>query len=222
MHKIKVFFKELIASIKNYFFCLKYPFWRFRSIKRYNDNGDCIYKTRYWTTWYEEIPDGWRKAFGKQLSKEILKAGKQYLKEHKKEHLTWDNLIFWQQIKEKWGELCLYASAVRPIMRILEKYEILSIGYCMNCGKPARYHTTGWITYVCENCFLNHYKKVFDSDSSELLSLMREQRLTKKDIPHTSVYNKETNKVESSKHDAEYTEFFKTMWGLNNENNSKI
>ena len=149
---IRNFSIGIFNYIRNFSIGIKYPFWRYRAMKSFDDAGNCTYKTKYWTTWYNEIPEGWRKAFGKQLSKEILKAGKQCLKEHKKEHLTWDNLITWQQIKEKWGSLCLYASAVSPIMRVLEKYETLSIGYCMYCGKPARYYTKGWVSMVCEDC----------------------------------------------------------------------
>ena len=53
----------------------------------------------YGYTWYDDIPEGWRKAFGKQLSKELKKKKKK------------DNQLKtfrFSQIKEKHGSLCIY------------------------------------------------------------------------------------------------------------------
>ena len=35
-------------------------------------------------------------------------------------------MIQWQQIKEKWGHLCLYACGTKEILGVLSKYEELS------------------------------------------------------------------------------------------------
>lgn len=132
-----------MGRVKNYFFCKKYPFWKLKNVWTNEFMG-------YEYTWYDEIPEGWRKAFGKQLSDEILAAGKAYLKEHKDK--TWDDVIHWEQIKEKFGELRLYASAIDEIDKILIRYELLSRCYCEDCGKPARYATNGYVVYMCEDC----------------------------------------------------------------------
>ena len=132
-----------MGRVKNYFFCKKYPFWKLKNVWTNEFMG-------YEYTWYDEIPQGWRKAFGKQLSDEILAAGKSYLKEHKDK--TWDDVIHWEQIKEKFGELRLYASAIDGIDKILTRYELLSRCYCEDCGKPARYVTNGYVVYMCEDC----------------------------------------------------------------------
>ena len=58
---------KLIRKIKNFFFCLKYPFWKLRNVWTGKFRG-------YESTFYDWIPDGWRIAFGKQLSKDIKKA----------------------------------------------------------------------------------------------------------------------------------------------------
>ena len=35
---------------------------------------------------------------------------------------------------------------------MIDKYEDLSSITCINCGKPAKYITTGWICPYCEDC----------------------------------------------------------------------
>ena len=164
--------KKLIRCIRNYFFCKKYPFWKLTNT--------------YSHTWYDNIPEGWQKAFGKQLSNDIKKAGMPFIKKGKK----WEQLLSWEQIKEKYGELCLYASASKEIMKVLEKYELLSIGYCIYCGKPARYKTNGWIEYYCEKCLEKDYRRYDKYTDEELEVIKKENRLTKKDIPAVYVYNK--------------------------------
>ena len=151
-----------MGRIKNYLKRKKYPFWKMKNALTGKFMG-------YECTWYDEIPEGWRKTFGKQLSEEILSVGKSYLKEHKGQ--TWDDVIHWEQIKEKFGELRLHASAIDEIQDILTKYEYLSMCYCIDCGKPARFTTKGYLTYLCPEC-------------AENIPLEFLHRLTKDDIPH--------------------------------------
>ena len=91
-HRIKAFFKR----IYNYFFVLKYPFWKSRNI--WSDNS-----TGYNYTRYEDLEYGWQTAFGKQLSRDLKAALKKdkILKEFR-----------FTEIKEKWGKLCLYNNGV--------------------------------------------------------------------------------------------------------------
>ena len=59
--------KTFIKAMKNYFLCQKYKF-----LKMYN-----VYTGKfcgYRSTWYDFIPSGWKKAFGKDLCKELKKA----------------------------------------------------------------------------------------------------------------------------------------------------
>ena len=116
----------------------------------------------YAYTWYDAIPNGWRIAFGEQLSKDIKTAFKIDKKRNPK--LKWKDAIFWTQIKEKWGGLRLYASATETIQNVLGYYERISELYCIDCGAPALYMTTGYILPFCEKCFdgldcYDHLKK---------------------------------------------------------------
>jgi len=118
------------------------------------------------TTWYEEIPIGWRKAFGKQLCKDIkqaFKEDKKEIKELRHMKLTWKKAIQFCEIKEKWGTLRLYANASPHIYDVLEHYEDLSQDYCIVCGKPSTRFTLGWVNYICDDCakLCNHYSIPF-------------------------------------------------------------
>ena len=105
----------------------------------------------YEFTEYYFISPGWRKAFGKQLLKDIKKAYKLDKKENPK--LTWKEALCFEEIKSKYGTLRLYAMATPRIMEVLEKYEDLSMYYCEHCGKPSKYATRCWVEYLCEDCF---------------------------------------------------------------------
>lgn len=91
----------------------------------------------------DDMPDGWRKAFGIQMCKELKKALKQYNYLYKY-RIT--------QIKEKYGSLRWYSNGSPNGCEypIINKYEALSKRTCIVCGKPAKYISTGWISPYCE------------------------------------------------------------------------
>lgn len=186
---------------KNFFLCLKYPFWKATNVWDKSFLG-------YSFTWYEAIPKGWRKAFGKELSKDIKLAGKATRKRLHK-HIKWKDLINWEQIKEKYGELCLYASASEEIQKILEKYECKSIGYCFICGKPARYKTRDWIEFYCEDCFDAYLDKL--PENLRLIEIDR-CRLDKRDIPEWFTY--QNNKQVKIDLDKEYGIDYNKLWDI--------
>lgn len=148
-NKFLYWVQTIPTRIKNFFFCLKYPFWRSRNVWTGKFTG-------YSCTWYDDIAEGWKKAFGKQLSDDIKAAFKEDKKKNPK--LKWKDALHWQQIKEKWGSLCLYASTTENIFNVLHYYEKISDGYCFACGKPAHYMTRGYILPLCEECFNRHNK----------------------------------------------------------------
>ena len=39
------------------------------------------------------------------------------------------------------------------VMKIIEKYEYISLRTCIKCGKTAYGVTEGWITPLCKECF---------------------------------------------------------------------
>ena len=149
---------------KNKELCEKYPFLipsnRF-SGKRINCNEpgfwpgdpDNIPEWNYEFTELDDMPDGWRTAFGEQMCEEIKQAlldegGEKFLNEYR--------IV---QIKEKYGYLRWYDNwTTNKIQQIIGKYENLSMKTCINCGKPATKMTTGWIMPFCDDCYIKEYE----------------------------------------------------------------
>lgn len=176
---IKYFFKYQLTKparcIYNAFLFIKYPFLQPRNVwtgKKYWDFNKL-----------ENIPRGWRKAFGKQFVRDLRKA------------LIKDNILHefqFTQIKEKYGELRLYNNGEGPATReVIRYYEFLSQGYCINCGKPARYMTEGWIEYLCEKCF----DETENTNMPNYNKYKSACRLKVEDIPHCYKYEND-KKVE--------------------------
>ena len=95
----------------------------------------------------DDMPDGWRKAFGEQMCEEIYQA---LLKNGGKEAVNKYRII---QIKEKWGYLHWYDSnGNTEINKIIRKYEDISEKTCITCGKPATKISLGWISPYCDDC----------------------------------------------------------------------
>lgn len=197
------------TKIKNYFFIKKYPFMAWY--------GDPLYpgypqkkRADLGHTWYDEIPCGWRIAFGKKLLKDL----KNVIKRPKD--------LQWEQIKEKWGSLCLYASCSDEVQKVLDRYEVMSIGYCISCGKPARYRTRGWVEYYCEDCHnekLDLWGKYHEPYTKEQIDKIKEEeRLTEKDIPIYTEYDYSKSEYDPEvKHiniEETYGVEFKKLWGL--------
>ena len=117
-----------------------------------------------YTKW-DDIPEGWAKAFGKQYLKELGDAVKRMPKKKRKQFCI-------LQIKEKWSKLIVYvACASDEVYDIIHKYEDLSYKICINCGKPAVKYTSGWVCPYCEDCFnkiTNNRKKFLEKISTNL------------------------------------------------------
>ena len=135
--------------------CEKYPFLTWHGDPLYFDYDENK-EPDYEYTWEDELPEGWRKAFCPQIwddLKAILEKA-DYVNEFK-----------FSEIKEKWGSLRIYHDGVPEeifddILSWESKYEKLSEEVCINCGKPAMYMTTGYITFICDDC-----KKKMKKDS---------------------------------------------------------
>ena len=128
----------------------------------------------YEDTWADDIPSGWRLAFGDQMIEELDQLLKKYGVE--------DYGIY--QIKEKWGILRWYDNGFpeegyKEYSKWLRRYENLSEHTCIFCGEPAKYLTEGWIAPICKACV----EKEGYSESS----------LTLLDSPEESTTNREDN-----------------------------
>ncbi len=144
--------------------CKKYPFLIPRNVfsgKRITEGkgfwpGSPEAEPEYdWEfTELDNMPKGWRIAFGEQLCDELKT-------ELDKAGLTDKYHII--QIKEKYGSLRWYdAGNTAKGHEIIRKYETLSETICIRCGKPATRITTGWISPYCDDCLPEYNgKKVY-------------------------------------------------------------
>ena len=142
-------------QLKNWIFINKYPFlmpkyWN-RETMQYEIDKD--YK--YDFTLLDEMPDGWRKAFGEMMCEEIYNA-----------LVECDGLNDYriEQIKEKYGMLCWYSyPSYEEVERIIDKYSVLSENICIICGKPdVPIINSSWISPFCKKCYTtpsDWYKK---------------------------------------------------------------
>ena len=102
----------------------------------------------YSFTWMDDIPLGWNIAFGKQMVEELGALLEKY---------NYQDEYSICQIKEKFGGLRWYdggfpSEGYDEYSEWLDKYEELSFKTCIECGKPAKYFTKGWIMPICEDC----------------------------------------------------------------------
>ena len=153
---------EVSQEIKdrNRALCEKYPFliprnrWSGKRITEAKDGGywpgdpESIPEYDYEYTELDDMPEGWRKAFGEQLCEEL----KQELLASGGEKALNEYMIC--QIKEKYGYLRWYdfGCTERWFSEILPQYENLSERTCIRCGRPAKYISSGWISPWCEDC----------------------------------------------------------------------
>lgn len=97
-------------------------------------------------TWLDQMPDGWRIAFGIQMCEEL-----------KEELLKYDYLNDYKvvEVKEKFGGLRWYDNGSpqdSKVYDIIDNYMELSEKICIICGRPATCYTLGWINPYCRTC----------------------------------------------------------------------
>lgn len=123
----------------------KYPFLLPRNV--WTDEPIEDYDYSY--TELDNMPDGWRIAFGEQLCAELMETLGDNVKDY-----------FIIQIKEKYGELRWYSDwTTNEVEDIIDKYTELSRKTCIKCGKPATKVSLRWISPWCDDCA----KKIHDT-----------------------------------------------------------
>lgn len=141
---------------ENFELCKRFPFlipsnrWSGMRITEASEGGywpgarEEIPEYDYEYTELDDMPDGWRIAFGEQMCQEIM------------DELVANNMVDDYrilQIKEKYGSLRWYDNGfTRKGFDIIAKYEALSQRTCIKCGKPATHTTRGWILPFCSEC----------------------------------------------------------------------
>lgn len=121
-------------------------------------------KYDYEFTELDAMPDGWRKAFGEQMCKEIM--------DELVEHGMVDD-YYPVQIKEKYGSLRWYDNmgTKKLYHEIIPKYEKLSERTCIICGRPATKISKGWISPYCDECYEKHIAKWRGNDEDYFWTL---------------------------------------------------
>ena len=154
--------------------CMKYPFLIPRnrwSGKRITDgagfwpgNPEAVPEYDWDHTELDQMPDGWRKAFGEQLCAELkteLEQEKEIVRiitdknpdQMKMKCCLWTRDAVRQLIKEKYGMLRWYDNGnTKEGYRIIGKYVAISKRTCICCGEPATVIATGWISPFCDKC----------------------------------------------------------------------
>ena len=153
------FIKDFIGSIKRFFFLQRYPFMAPHRVW----TGEKIKHPGF--TDYDLLPDGWRKAFGPALLKDLKAA----LKKH-----PYD--FYFTDIKEKYGTLRLYANAYSDeVQEVLSHYEGLSSKYCICCGDKVSYQFGFY--RLCYLCLLNDIKDDRFASDEEMFAYMEEFKI---------------------------------------------
>ena len=132
--------KKKQNRIRNKKLCERYPFLTPRNVW----TGEFV--GNYDWTLFDEIPTGWRKAFGKDFVEELRDACIE---------TDFLNELFVTQIKEKYGSLRFYVGAApEAVHQVIEKYEDISERRCICCGRPVDgpINNRGWIEPICERC----------------------------------------------------------------------
>lgn len=149
--------KELI---KKYPWLLPKNIWTDEIVENYD----------YSWTELDEVPDGWRIAFGDLLCEDIQAELEKY---------DFVNKYRIVQIKEKYGGLRWYDDGTpinSKIGSIINDYSHISEYICIYCGELDVPSTDGWITPVCKECI----KKMNIKNPEEYWNT-----ISKEQYPHT-------------------------------------
>lgn len=136
-----------IELVERYPFLILRNAWTGQVIDNYDPERD--------GTYLDDMPKGWKIAFGEQLCEELREAliKDNYLNDYRI-----------SQVKEKYGSLHWYDDgASEEVYDIINTYEKLSEHTCCVCGKPATKISKGWICPYCDDCFDKyHHEEKFD------------------------------------------------------------
>lgn len=123
----------------------KYP-WLWPVDWNFNPIPEAEYD--YSWTQLDDMPEGWKAAFGKKMCEDIQGV----LVKH-----NCVDLFRVVQVKEKFGSLRFYFEGLpmpchNEVHEIVMKYEEISSRTCCICGKKAEYISSGWICPYCGDC----------------------------------------------------------------------
>lgn len=184
--KIKRWFENRKIKKKNKKLLKKYPIL----MPHYLDTVDGKYD--YSFTDLDLVCIGWQNMF-LELCDQIQR------------HLAEQNVDlsrFWfSDIKEKWGCLRIDAGGYNDdaIEDMFVEAEMRSMLFCPSCGKPTKYVTSGYVLYVCPDCFKE--------------SKLNGELLTHEDIPQLKTYRyEEDGKQTVTVRKSAYNSTFEKQW----------
>lgn len=130
----------------------KYPFLQCRRIDD-TPVKDCTY--------LGGIPNGWVKAFGRQMCEDFAKAA-----EEDGVKLDYLRVI---DAKEKFGGLRWYwgrTGKSRRLEEVTGKYEEVASAFCAKCGAHPVMMTTGYVLPLCEECWKAWRERSISEDAT--------------------------------------------------------
>ena len=152
--------EEKRIKIRNRSLCKKYPFiipWKGWKKDRYGNYREVYgwkrgeeYSYIRWDFW----PRGWNKILAPMMLGELGVAVKK-TPFPEKFHVV--------DGKEKWGRLELDFPGTDEMLRIIDKYEVISQNVCVRCGKPDVWVINdGWVYPICFECFEKDYNNTYN------------------------------------------------------------
>lgn len=133
----------MVSKAENAALCERYPFLIPRSLW----SGEIHPDYDYSFTKLDDLPEGWRIAFGEELCEEIKAA---LLRDGGEEALNAYRVL---DIKEKYGVLRWYdRHGNNEIYKLINQYAARSAVTCIQCGKPATKRSMGYICPYCDAC----------------------------------------------------------------------
>lgn len=144
-------------------------------------------------TLLDQMENGWRKAFGMLMVKDI-------------DRVLNGHMLYTEQIKEKYGELRWYFSTDKEVYdkvdAIIEAYSALSTHICESCGQVDVGYTRGWVMPICKKCFCSddyYTEKDYYNQISQWTRMPLDYSYKKSDgekwIKYTIDISEYTNKV---------------------------
>ena len=103
-----------------------------------------IEKYPFFANWIDSVPEGW---------KVLIPCLLEDLEMACIADNTDINDIKISDVKEKYGELRIYATCSDTCQKILDIYQFISSMFCINCGHPHIAMTKGWIAPFCNDCW---------------------------------------------------------------------
>lgn len=135
-----------------------YPFLKPYGWDDWNDEVKKNNRYQYISLW-DEVPNGWTKNFGRIFCDEIKKT---------LENIGYTGEITFEQCKEKYGGLRVYATAPHEVQEIISIYGRIAENICCGCGKPhVPMLNLSWISPCCKDCYTEiqkrgYYKKPYE------------------------------------------------------------